>query len=240
MFIKVIVGVAETNKKETYRAAEVLNVLKCAKIYELGSTRTNQALNVKIGNSKRGFRLNYISNQPFTESEFQFYKQQMEKNNLNLPNLKFCKDKAKEIDKLKKDAEQQLTTQEFERMVENKKKFRHRPTSFARKKSALIKQLQEAEQSKDMLMMNRLNKELADLDNSAEKIDTDRIGSQCNANAINDKIRATFNNAAKQNAVIRSNKEYRDSKQVNPFMRRKTTPMMGNNTKIMSGLGDGG
>lgn len=235
MFIRIGLG-KSTDGKDTYRCAKVLNVLKCPKVYQLGPTRTNQALNVQIGIGKKGFRLNFISNQPFTESEFNFYKEQMEKNNCELPCLKELKKKAKDIEKLKKEAEDNMSQKDFEKMVENKKKFRYRPTSFARKKSALIKERQKAETDKNMLLMTKLDKELEALDESAKKIEIVRIGNQCNANTINEKIRSTFNNKQKQKAVIESNREYRYSTQVNPFMRRKTTPMMGNYDKVQKGL----
>jgi len=235
MYIRIGLGLSKDGK-ETYRCAEVLNVLKCAKVYDLGPTRTNQALNIKIGSTKKGFRLNYLSNQPFTESEFGFYKEQMEKNSLSLPNFRDIKNKAKEVEKMKKKEEADMTQKEFESMVEKKKRFRHKPTSYAKKKSQLIKERQDAEASKNMLLMKRVDKELDALDKEANQINIERMGEATNANSINDKIRSTFHNKQKQEAVIESNRKYRVAESVNPFMRRKTTPMMGSGQEVINGL----
>lgn len=127
MYVRIGLGRSAAGK-DTYRCAEVLGILKSPKVYNLGTTRTNLALNLRIGNTKRGYRLEFISNHPFTESEFQFFVKQNKETNHSLPTLKQMKAKSKEVERMKQDAESKLSTKEFEQMVDSKKKFRARPT----------------------------------------------------------------------------------------------------------------
>jgi len=45
-------------------------VVETAKIYQLGKTRTNKGLRLRHGEQERVFRLEFVSNSDFTDSEF--------------------------------------------------------------------------------------------------------------------------------------------------------------------------
>merc|ERR1712176_588117 len=56
------------------------------------------------------------------------------------------------------------------------------------------------------------------------------------ADKINKNIRRSLVDSKKEKATIAANSSYRTSEQVNPFMRRKTAPMMGDSAKCITGL----
>lgn len=53
-----------------FQAAQVLDVIETAKIYQLEDTRTNKGLKLKHGKEERVYRLEFVSNAEFTEHEF--------------------------------------------------------------------------------------------------------------------------------------------------------------------------
>ena len=55
--------------------AEIIDVVETAKIYPLGKTRTNKGLRLKHGTQERVFRLEFVSNSDFTDSEFTKWKE---------------------------------------------------------------------------------------------------------------------------------------------------------------------
>lgn len=64
------IGIGNNNGKPVYRVAEISGVCETGKIYQLGSTRTNKGLKLRHGAQERVFRLEFVSNSEFTESEF--------------------------------------------------------------------------------------------------------------------------------------------------------------------------
>uniref|UniRef100_A0A914RSY7 Plus3 domain-containing protein n=1 Tax=Parascaris equorum TaxID=6256 RepID=A0A914RSY7_PAREQ len=58
-------------------AAQVLDVVETAKVYQLETTRTNKGLKLKHGKDERVYRLEFVSNSPFTEHEFMKWRDAM-------------------------------------------------------------------------------------------------------------------------------------------------------------------
>jgi len=57
------------------QVAEITDVVETAKIYPLGKTRTNKGLRLKHGLQERVFRLEFVSNSDFSDSEFNKWKE---------------------------------------------------------------------------------------------------------------------------------------------------------------------
>ena len=183
------------------------------------------ALNVKLGDSKRGFRIVYVSNQPFTESEFNFWKKYESEKNKDLPTMRQIKILEKQISNYK-DKETNMAPKEFEQMVKEKIKHRAKPTNFARDKSFIKKQIKDAEEQQEHSKANMLKRKLQDIDKQASQITNERTREIQNADKINDEIRTTFSRNLV--ATREENEKYRKKETVDPFMRRKCQPLMGN------------
>lgn len=73
------IGIGNNTSGPVYRVAEVMDVVETGKVYTLGNTRTNKGLKLRHGNAERVYRLEFISNQPFSDSEFNMWKEACEK-----------------------------------------------------------------------------------------------------------------------------------------------------------------
>lgn len=86
------------------------------KAYEIGATKTNKVLLLKLPGEEKGrkFRFEFVSNFPCTEAEFSHWKQRMEQNQVSLPTLTDIKNKEKEI---KEAMEYQLEEEDIEAVL---------------------------------------------------------------------------------------------------------------------------
>merc|ERR1711917_113891 len=105
-------------------------------------SQTNKALKLKIGEKPRDFRFAFVSNTPWTDTEFAFWKKQMERCGCNLPTNGQIATKAKKLEQARKHV---ITDTEIEKMVREKEKYRSAPVNFATKKTTLIKLRDAAE-----------------------------------------------------------------------------------------------
>ena len=83
-FIRVSIGNHPT-KGPIYRVCEVLDVCETAKIYDVIKNRTNIGLKVRHGKDTKVFRMNFVSNSSFTESEFSGWQEACKAANIDLP-----------------------------------------------------------------------------------------------------------------------------------------------------------
>uniref|UniRef100_A0AAY4DKE6 RNA polymerase-associated protein RTF1 homolog n=1 Tax=Denticeps clupeoides TaxID=299321 RepID=A0AAY4DKE6_9TELE len=81
------IGIGNSSSKPVYRVAEIIDVVETAKVYQLGTTRTNKGLQLRHGNDTRVFRLEFVSNQEFTENEFMKWKEAMIIGGMQVPTL---------------------------------------------------------------------------------------------------------------------------------------------------------
>ena len=79
-------GIGKNDKGQSvYRVVEITDVCETAKIYNVMGSRTNVGLRMRHGKNERVFRAQFVSNQPFSESEFQKWKQTCEMEHVELP-----------------------------------------------------------------------------------------------------------------------------------------------------------
>ncbi len=71
------IGIGMNAGTSIYRAAEVLDVVETAKVYTLGTTKTNKGFKLRHGEDERTYRLEFVSNQLFTDNEFNRWKESM-------------------------------------------------------------------------------------------------------------------------------------------------------------------
>lgn len=72
-------------------------VVETAKVYQLGTTRTNKGLKLRHGTQERVFRLEFISNQEFTEPEFLKWKDTCDRQGVLMPTVDHVENKVKDI-----------------------------------------------------------------------------------------------------------------------------------------------
>ncbi|CAH0757274.1 unnamed protein product [Diatraea saccharalis] len=91
------IGIGNNNGNPVYRVAEIIDVYETAKIYNLGNTRTNKGLKLRHGTQDRVFRLEFVSNQEFTDGEFQKWHKAIKDANKRPPTMEYVRNKIAEV-----------------------------------------------------------------------------------------------------------------------------------------------
>ncbi|XP_067129941.1 RNA polymerase-associated protein RTF1 homolog [Centruroides vittatus] len=216
------IGIGTNNGKPVYRIAEIVGVVETAKIYQLGMTRTNKGLRLKHGNQERVFRLEFVSNQDFTDKEFFKWKETMVMERLPLPTSEEVSKKVKDI----QDAiNYEYKEDDVETIVKEKGRFKKNPHNYAVKKTQLMKQ-------KDMAMLlgnddevQRLNSELEQLEERAKELDKLRTSSISAISYINERNRLK-NILDSEKAILQEAKENKAKAVDDPFTRRRCAPTL--------------
>ena len=68
-----------------YRIAEILEVCDTPKIYSIGKSRTNKGLKLRHGHQERVFRIEFVSNNSFTDMEFDKWRETVMVGGMVLP-----------------------------------------------------------------------------------------------------------------------------------------------------------
>lgn len=215
------IGIGTNNGKPVYRIAEIIGVVETAKIYQLGTTRTNKGLRLKHGNQERVFRLEFVSNQDFTDKEFFKWKETMGLERLPLPTSEEVSRKVKDI----QDAiNYEYKEDDVETIVKEKGRFKKNPHNYAVKKTQLLKQKDMAVLLGNDEEVQRLNSELEQLEERAKELDKLRTSSISAISYINERNRLK-NILDSEKAILQEAKESK-TKADDPFTRRRCAPML--------------
>lgn len=221
-FVRINIGNNAQNQKPVYRVAEIVGVVETAKIYLLGKTRTNRGLRLRHGTQERVFRLEFISNQEFSESEYHKWIEQCATQNVTLPSLDM-------IDKKKKDITEALNyefkDEDVDRIVAEKNRLRNRPTNYAMKKTMLMKERDAALLRGENDLAKELSEEIDGLETRASELDKKRSSSISLISYINDRNRKR-NVEEAEKAIMEEARAAKGMKVMDPFTRRSTQPRM--------------
>lgn len=219
-FVRISIGNA--NNKPVYRVAEIVGVVETAKIYMLGKNRTNKGLKLRHGTQERVFRLEFISNQDFTEPEFDKWRSVCAGADVDLPTLDQVTRKQKDI---KEAVFYEFKDEDVHKIIEEKNRFRKHPTNYAMKKTGLMRERDAAVLRGADEMAADLTLQIEELEERANELDKRRSSSIQLISYINDRNRKR--NVEEAEKAIRE--EVRASKGMrtdDPFTRRTTQPTM--------------
>ncbi|XP_030766136.1 RNA polymerase-associated protein Rtf1 [Sitophilus oryzae] len=219
-FIKV--GIGQNNGTSVYRAAEVVGVYETAKIYQLGSTRTNKGLKVRHGAQERVFRLEFVSNQEFSEGEFQNWLKATYAANHDLPSKGHIDQKQADI---KEAISYEFNEQDVERIIKEKERFKPNPHNYAMKKTELMKERDAALARGDDDIAREMSDKLSQLEERASELDKMRTSTISSISYINDRNRKR-NVEEAEKAIIAEVRANKGKKVDDPFTRRSTKPRM--------------
>merc|ERR1712142_225760 len=96
-FVRIGIGQNKEKNVPVYRVAEITDVCETAKVYDVMKSRTNIGLRLKHGKNSKVFRAQFISNQPFTDSEFNKWKETCLTEHVDLPTFKHVDEKVANI-----------------------------------------------------------------------------------------------------------------------------------------------
>ncbi|EJW85809.1 plus-3 domain-containing protein [Wuchereria bancrofti] len=134
-FVRIGIG-RNKEGRSVYRAAQILDVVETAKVYQLENTRTNKGLKLKHGEEERVYRLEFVSNSEFTSHEFNKWYDAMKSNNLSILTIDQVEKKEADIQKA---VNYNYTDKDIELMVQEKMRFQKAPLNYALEKGNLIK-----------------------------------------------------------------------------------------------------
>uniref|UniRef100_A0A3Q3KJU4 RNA polymerase-associated protein RTF1 homolog n=1 Tax=Monopterus albus TaxID=43700 RepID=A0A3Q3KJU4_MONAL len=220
------IGIGNSSSKPVYRVAEIVDVVETAKIYQLGSTRTNKGLQLRHGGDTRVFRLEFVSNQEFTESEFMKWKEAMMVAGMQVPTLDEITRKEQSI---KEAMNYKFNDKDIEDIVKEKDRFRKAPPNYAMKKTQLLKDKAMAEDSGDGERAKVIQDELNELEERAEALDRQRTKNISAISYINQRNRS-WNIVESEKALVAEGQNAKNQ-QMDPFTRRQCKPTMVSNAR---------
>ncbi|KAI5742941.1 hypothetical protein M8J77_012895 [Diaphorina citri] len=216
------IGIGNNTGIPLYRIGEISGVCETGKIYSLGKTRTNKGLKLRHGNSERVFRLEFISNQEFTESEFIRWKDQCMTEGVALPTKDEVEKKSKEI---QNGMMYQWKEEDVEQIVREKERFKPTPYNYAMKKTQLMKERDMAQSKGDDEEASILQRKIDDLEERANELDKARTSTISSISYINNRNRRK-NVEEAEKAIMEEVRANKGKKIDDPFTRRSTKPCM--------------
>ena len=225
------IGIGQHQGRSVYRLAEVADVVETGKVYNVGKVRTNTGLRLRFGKQERVFRLEFISNQPASDSEFIKWKETIDQANMALPYCDFVRSKQHEI---KKAMSYEYTSEDIDKIVAQKERFHKHPKNYAMYKSRLNREKEIATANGDEEKAKELEEKLNELEERAEELDKKRTSTISTVALINDRNRKA--NVSKAEEAIRNEmrRNRLEGQESNPFTRRKCNPRMVTKPSIQS------
>ncbi|XP_061649977.1 RNA polymerase-associated protein RTF1 homolog isoform X2 [Phyllopteryx taeniolatus] len=220
------IGIGNSSSKPVYRVAEIMDVVETAKVYQLGTTRTNKGLQLRHGGDMRVFRLEFVSNQEFTENEFMKWKEAMIVAGMQVPTLDEITKKEQSI---KEAMNYKFNDKDIEDIVKEKDRFRKAPPNYAMKKTQLLKDKAMAEESGDGDKVKVIQDELNELEERAEALDRQRTKNISAISYINQRNRS-WNIVESEKALVAEGQNSKNQ-QMDPFTRRQCKPTMVSNAR---------
>jgi RNA polymerase-associated protein RTF1 len=220
------IGIGNHEGRPVYRVAEIVDVVETAKIYQLGTTRTNKGLKLRHGGAERVYRLEFVSNQDFTDSEFTKWKEAMEQGNHQLTTLD---DIQRKEDDIKQGHDYKIKDKDIEEIVAEKQKFRKNPHNYAVRKAGLMKNKEQADLDGDQEKSVKLTQELEDLEERAQELDRRRTSNINSISYINQRNRDR-NLVDAEDALKAEVAEMRNAT-ADPFTRRPSRPTLVTRTR---------
>lgn len=129
------VGLGVSNGKRVYRIGYIDEVKEDKKRYKVGKVETNKVLVLKYGNSVKNFRIEYVSNQDFSQVEVDRWITVMAEANEHIPTPDQIKERAQ---KLKEFLESyRYTNEDINKILEQKRKLKQIHRNLASEKISL-------------------------------------------------------------------------------------------------------
>uniref|UniRef100_A0A4W3GVS4 RNA polymerase-associated protein RTF1 homolog n=1 Tax=Callorhinchus milii TaxID=7868 RepID=A0A4W3GVS4_CALMI len=220
------IGIGNSKGKPVYRVAEITGVVETGKVYQLGSTRTNKGLQLRHGSDERVFRLEFVSNQEFMETEFMKWRETIMMGGMQLPTMDEINKKEQQI---KQALEYKFNDQDIEEIVKEKDRFRKAPSNYAMKKTQLMKEKAMAEEAGEQDKARQIQEQLNELEERAEALDRLRTKNISAISYINQRNREW--NIVESEKALLAEVQNEKFKQMDPFTRRQCQPTIVSNSR---------
>ncbi|KAJ1969175.1 RNA polymerase-associated protein rtf1 [Dimargaris xerosporica] len=147
----------DKERTQVYRIAEVVDVVEVPRTYLVNNSLTDKRLVLRHGRAKREFRMDIISNKPFTEREHERLVHALRTDRMPLVSTRHVEQKEKDLEAAHSYV---LTDKEVEEIIERRKRFSNQPSNYVNQKAELLRQLDTAKQVDDSAEIARLEAEI--------------------------------------------------------------------------------
>lgn len=227
-FVRIGIGNDPTHQqtnKPVYRVAEIIDICETAKTYNVGIAKTNIGLKLRHGREERVFRVAFVSNGQFTDSEFNKWKSECVKAHIELPTAQTIATKANDINKA---LNYRFSSSDVDKILASKGKFSVNPVNYAVHKAKLQKEKLQYQEMGNDVEAGKITQRLLELEERAEELDKKRTHSIGHVALINHRNRKA--NILKAEKAIQEEMRQRQidgiDKDEDPFTRRKTAPKL--------------
>jgi len=219
-FVRISIG-NNPDKGAMYRVAEIVDICETAKVYDVmnNSNRTNIGLKLKHGKNSRVFRAQFVSNQPFTDSEFEKWKQTCKDEHVDLPTHQQVEDKVKHITYANT---YRFSNSDVEKILASKEKFSKGPKNYAVYKAKLQRDKVNAQATGNAELVEELDRKLEEHEERAVALDRKRVGGLSAVSFINDRNRKGNIERAMKGLKQEEIKNKKEGNTFDPFTRRVT------------------
>ncbi|EPX74197.1 RNA polymerase II associated Paf1 complex [Schizosaccharomyces octosporus yFS286] len=205
------VKIGERDGQGVYRLCQVKGISEGRKPYRVEGVLTKTYLECFHGRSKRVFEASVLSNEPFTESDFQRWFHQMNEDKLSMPTKSFVERK---LDDLKQMTQYLLNEREVSDIIRRKKELSRVPSNLAAEKTRLRQRRQAAISANN----TELAKELEERLNTLQELSVGST-SQTNFSEMDQLAKVNERNRRRNQAEVRL-----AEKRMNEERRRLATP----------------
>jgi RNA polymerase-associated protein RTF1 len=148
--------------------------------------RGHKNLHIYINFFKYFYRLEFISNQDFTDNEFEKWRDVCNSADILLPTVDVVETKQREI---KEALSYEFCDEDVDKIIEEKNRFRAHPTNYAMKKTQLMKERDAAQLRGEEELTKNLTSQIQELEERANELDKKRSSSISLISYINDRNR---------------------------------------------------
>lgn len=231
--LRINLGPGKTGQP-TYRLVELKKIVQHHRTYLIKpGTPTNLAAFVKFANNERIFSFEFVSNSPFTQSEFSYWKMECERAGIKLPYNSVTG--RRKIEKFKSFNSEPLTDTLIQKMLERRKELttaQNAPRNLLGEQTILQQQLKEAlERNNNDDEINRIESELAAIASKRQTTESkDRLAAMEDLNKRNRQVnletgrQAEITRMQAELPTVNNGKSENKAPTLDPFQRRKCKP----------------
>ncbi|EEB09710.1 RNA polymerase II associated Paf1 complex [Schizosaccharomyces japonicus yFS275] len=158
-FVRVKIG--ERHGESVYRLCQIKGISKGKKAYRVEGSLTNVMLECTHGRYRRAFDISVLSNEPFSQHDFDRWQHQLEEDHLRPPRKDFFK---KHLEGLQRMASYILNDTEVSEVVRIKRELSRIPSNISAEKTNLRMKRQAALAANQMDLVQELDERLNTLE----------------------------------------------------------------------------
>ncbi|CAO4380511.1 unnamed protein product [Caenorhabditis nigoni] len=195
-----------------YRIWKIVGVEETNKVYDLEGKKTNKSIKCQFGKTERPFRMQFVSNADFEQVEFTEWLAATKAYGV-VPTVDIMEKKRLDIEKA---INHKYSDKEVDQMVKEKSKFQKVTRNFAMTKAGLSRQKELAQQRGDIREAERVQKEIDEIERTADELDKQRSQSIKAIALINHRNRMSI-----KDAMLTGQVKIGENNQDDPFTRKK-------------------